>query len=427
MIQNKSVVDNPRIPSMLDQEAKKDLRSSHFNFGNNRPNFETTFKSEFYDKSNLLDKEKKDLENIGKSLRAHNYNFGDDKLDYISENKFRFSKPVINPEERLQNKISNELLQKTNHNFGNDKEPWNSTNERAFTPKYIPEEDKKNINLVKTNFILGDTKPDYNTINSQTYKSFPSQFVPVDKNLLVDLQSHHYKLGNNSEPLITQNKVDYQDPNLFGNNFNPTIDNVSLRKTNWKLGDALPNEIYNTTYNLVHTPKKVEILPKSILRNGGLNLLNSNNIPLDYLTDYRDNFIPKKKDLDSQKEMNNLMKQIRKSHFNFGESKPDYSTSSRVAYKFDPEEAKKAHNKLNNELIKDLRATHYKLGYSNDIGISTQKKDFIPYGIINEGRKDKMQEGNIIISGSDPFKGITIYQSDYTKKELQDNGNDCFC
>ena len=381
MIQNKSIEDNPRIPSTLDQEAKKDLRSSHFNFGNNRPNFETTFKSEFYDKSNLLEKEKKDLENIGKALRAHNYEFGDDKLDYISENKYRYSKPVINPEERLQNKISNELLQKTNHNFGNDKEPWNSTNERAFTPKYIPEEEKKNINLVKTNFILGDTKPDYNTINTQTYRSYPCQFVPVDKNLLVDLQSHHYKLGNNSDPLITQNKVDYQDPNLFGNNFNPTLDNVSLRRTNWKF----------------------------------------------YLTDYRDNFIPKKKDLDSQKEMNTLMKQIRKSHFNFGESKPDYSTSSRVAYKFDPEEAKKAHNKLNNDLIKDLRATHYKLGYSNDVGISTQKKDFIPYGIIHEGRKDKVQEGNINIAGNDPFKGITIYQSDYTKKDLQDNGNDCFC
>ena len=126
--------------------------------------------------------------------------------------------------------------------------------------------------------------------------------------------------------------------------------------------------------------------------------------------------------------MNNLMKQIRKSHFNFGESKPDYSTSSRAAFKFNPEEAKKAHNKLGNDLIKDLRATHYKLGYSNDVGISTQKKDFIPYGIINEGRKDKMQEGNINnIAGSDPFKGITIYQSDYTKKDLQDNGNDCFC
>jgi hypothetical protein len=327
----------------------------------------------------------------------------------------------------MQNKISNELLQKTNHNFGNDREPWNSTNEASFTPKYIPEQEKTNINLVKTNFILGDTKPDYNTINSQTYKRFPSQFVPVDKNLLIDLQSHHYKLGNASEPLITQNKVDYQDPNIFGNNFKATLDNVSLRKTNWKLGDALPSEIYNTTYKTIHTPKKAEILPKNVLRNGGLNLLNSNNIPLDYLTDYRDNFVPKQKDLDSQKEMTNLMKQIRKSHFNFGETKPDYSTSSRVAYKFKPEEAKKAHNKLNNDLIKDLRATHYKLGYSTDVGISTQKKDFIPYGIINEGRKDRMQEGNINFGGNDSFKGITIYQSDYTKKEIKDNENDCFC
>ena len=121
------------------------------------------------------------------------------------------------------------------------------------------------------------------------------------------------------------------------------------------------------------------------------------------------------------------MKQIRKSHFNFGESKPDYSTSSRAAFKFDPEEAKKAHNKLGNDLIKDLRATHYKLGYSNDIGLSTQKKDFIPYEINYEGRKDKMKEGNINFIGNDTFKGITIYQSDYTKKEIQNNENDCFC
>ena len=427
MLQNKSVEENPRIPSTLDQAAKNDLRSTHFNLGNSVPNYETTFKSEFYDKSNIPTKEKKDFDKMGKALRAHNYEFGDDKLDYISENKFRFSKPIINPEERKQNKISNELLQKTNHNFGNDKEPWNSTNERAFTPKYIPEEDKNNINLVKTNFILGDSKPDYNTINTQTYRNFPCQFVPVDKNLLVDLQSHHYKLGNNSDPLITQNKVDFQDPSTYGNNFNPTLDNVSLRRTNWKLGDALPSEIYNTTYNSIHTPKKAEILPKNVLRNSGLNLLNSNNIPLDYLTDYRDNFIQKKKDLDSQKEMNNLMKQIRKSHFNFGESKPDYSTSSRAAFKFDPEEAKKAHNKLGNDLIKDLRATHYKLGYSNDIGLSTQKKDFIPYEINYEGRKDKMKEGNINFIGNDTFKGITIYQSDYTKKEIQNNENDCFC
>ena len=370
----------------------------------------------------------KNLEEIGKSLRAHNYEFGDDKLDYLSENADRFRKPLINKDERMKNKISNQLLQKSNYKFGNDKQPWNSTSESIFTPKYIPDEEKNNINLVKTNFILGDNRPDYNTINSQTYKPLPYQYVPVDKNLLKDLRAHHYKLGNNNNPLLTQNQVDFQDPSILKDNYEPTMDNVSLRKSNFKLGDALPSEIYNTTYKTIHTPKKAEKIEKNILRSSGYNLIgsNNNNNPMDYLTDYRDNYFPKKKDVNSQKEMMNLMKIIRKSHFNFGEAKNDFSTSSRAAYKFNPEEAKKAQNKLNNEMIKDLRATHYKLGYSNDFEISTQKKDFIPYGNINEGRKD-ITIGSIDFGSHEPFKGISIYQSDYTKKEINQNENDCYC
>ena len=55
------------------------------------------------------------------------------------------------------------------------------------------------------------------------------------------------------------------------------------------------------------------------------------------------------------------------------------------------------------------------------------EKDFIPYGVINEGRRDRMIEGNINFGANEAFKGITIYQSDYTKKDLQDLGNDCYC
>ena len=35
--------------------------------------------------------------------------------------------------------------------------------------------------------------------------------------------------------------------------------------------------------------------------------------------------------------------------------------------------------------------------------------------------------GNIDLGGKDVFKGISIYQSDFTKKDIQDNGNDCYC
>lgn len=143
ILQNESVQNNPLIISSLDPNIKSDLRKSHFILGNNRPNYETSFNAEFYDKSKLMPKQDKNLENIGKSLRAHNYEFGDDKLDYLSENAARYGKPLINKDERLQNKINNQLLQKSNYKFGNDKQPWNSTSELSFTPKYIPEEEKK--------------------------------------------------------------------------------------------------------------------------------------------------------------------------------------------------------------------------------------------------------------------------------------------
>lgn len=47
---------------------------------------------------------------MGKSLGAHNCEFGDDKPDYTSETKYLFTKPVINPEEQKSNNISNQLL-----------------------------------------------------------------------------------------------------------------------------------------------------------------------------------------------------------------------------------------------------------------------------------------------------------------------------
>ena len=424
MIQNKDIENAGPFNSTLDENAKNDLRRSHFNLGNNKPNFETTFNSEYYDKSKMLPKDNINSKNIEKMLRAHNYEFGDDKPNYLSEAASRYQKPNLNPDDIIGNKINNQLLQKSNYKFGTDNEPWNTTQKRSYTPKYA-DNDLKNIDLEKTNFILGDDKPDFKSINSQTYKSHPYQFVPVDKNLINDLRSHHYKLGNINDPLISQSQADFKDPTLFGNNFNPTLDNNLLRKTNWKLGDALPSEIYNTTYNTVHTPKKAEIPKKNVLRNSAINLVGNN--PMSYLTDYRDNYIPKKNEVNNKNDLNNLMNHIRNSHFNLGDMKNDFSTTSGNAYKFDPNEAKKANNRLNNDLLKDLQSTHYKLGYDNDIGLTTQKRDYIPYELDNNRYKNIAPGNSFNLGDSNKFDGISIYKSDYVEKEIPDNGNDCWC
>ena len=419
MIQNKDIETAGRCNPQLDEEAKNDLRRNHFVFGNAKPDFETTFRTEFYDKSKLLPKDDLNSKNIEKMLRAHNYEFGDDKPNYLSETAERFTKPEINPKE--ENKISTQLLQQSHYVFGNSTDPWNTTQKRSYTPK-IADNDKYKKNLMKTNFKFGDDKPNLKSMNSEAYIEHPYQYKPLDKTHMNYLRSHHYQFGKSDLPsqLMTQNQVDYKDPGLLGKEKIPPLDNHLLRQTHWILGDGYP-EMYNTTYNIVHTPKKGEH-ERAQGRGGSLDL--KGNVPMTYLTDYRENYI--KKRAGPPDKIDNLNK---KTNFNFGEMKSDFSTTSGHAFKYDPNLAKKANTGLGKDLLNELKATHYKLGYNDDIGLTTQKADYIPYGLYDDLKKRKLPDDNITLGDKykNKFEGETIYQTDYVEKEIPDNGNDCWC
>ena len=419
MIQNKDIETAGRCNPQLDEEAKNDLRRNHFVFGNAKPDFETTFRTEFYDKSKLLPKDDLNSKNIEKMLRAHNYEFGDDKPNYLSETAARFTKPEINPKE--ENKISTQLLQQSHYVFGNSTDPWNTTQKRSYTPK-IADNDKYKKNLMKTNFKFGDDKPNLKSMNSEAYIEHPYQYKPLDKTHMNYLRSHHYQFGKSDLPsqLMTQNQVDYKDPGLLGKEKIPPLDNHLLRQTHWILGDGYP-EMYNTTYNIVHTPKKGEH-ERAQGRGGSLDL--KGNVPMTYLTDYRENYI--KKRAGPPDKIDNFNK---KTNFNFGEMKSDFSTTSGHAFKYDPNLAKKANTGLGKDLLNELKATHYKLGYNDDIGLTTQKADYIPYGLYDDLKKRKLPDDNITLGDKykNKFEGETIYQTDYVEKEIPDNGNDCWC
>ena len=249
---------------------------------------------------------------------------------------------------------------------------------------------------------------------NEAYIEHPYQFKPVDKSHMNYLRSHHYQFGKSDLPsqLMTQNQVDYKDPGLLGKSQIPPLDNHLLRQTHWIMGDGIPN-MYDTTYNLVHTPKKTE--PEKLQeRRGSLDLKGNN--PMTYLTDYRENYIKKKAPPVDIKDNKN-----RSSNFNFGDMKNDF--------KFDPEAAKGANSGLNKDLINELKTTHYKLGYDNDIGLTTQKADYIPYGLYDNLKKGKLPDDNFTLGDKykNKFEGETIYQTDYIEKEIPDNGNDCWC
>lgn len=422
-VQNKDIENAGRCNPSLDENAKNDLRRSHFALGNNKPDFETTFRAEYYDKSGMLPPPG-NMADIEKMLRSHNYEFGDDKPDYISEAKFRYQKPVVGPLDKQKN-LSTADLQKNHYVFGNSTEPWNTTQKRSYTPK-MADNQRETKDLTRTNFILGDDASPLQSINNQIYVEHPYQYKPVDPKYLEDLRSHHYQFGKYPSDPLTQYRVDYQDPGLSGDNFKPTMDNQMLRKAHFILGDALPEDLYNTTYNVVHTPKKVEN-DKNIIRPSTLNLGGKN--PMTYLTDYRDNYIPLGSEMPNKNKINDMIHTIKDSHFKFGDTPNDFSTTSGNAYQYDPNKARDAKGGLNTGLLNDLRNTHYKLGYDNDVGISTQKKDFIPYGAFENERLKGLYGNNFNLGDNynNKFEGQTIYSTDYIKKEIPDNGNDCWC
>ena len=141
-----------------------------------------------------------------------------------------------------------------------------------------------------------------------------------------------------------------------------------------------------------------------------------------YMTDYRENYIPKQSDLGNKVPNDNY-----NSNFRLGDMKPDFGTTSGNAYKFDPDAARNAKNGLDKDLINDLKSTHYKLGYDNDIGTTTQKKDYVPYDLNDNNLGKNLNGNNFNLGDGKKFDGISIYKSDYVEKEIPDNGNDCWC
>ena len=54
MDQSEGIENHKQVNAVLDQKAKNELRKSHFIFGNFEPNYNTTFRREYYNKSSSL-------------------------------------------------------------------------------------------------------------------------------------------------------------------------------------------------------------------------------------------------------------------------------------------------------------------------------------------------------------------------------------
>ena len=417
MEQSDGIENHKMDKSKLDQTAKNELRKSHFVLGNFEPNYNTTFRREYYNKSGSVPKSKTDFFNIERKLRTQNFQFGTDKPDYLSETAAKYIIPPINKEDSKQNKISTAMLQQSHYVFGNSNVPWNTTHRRD---------------------VLGDDRPTIKSVNEEVFIKHPIQPNLMDKKLLNDLRSHHFEFGKDEVPNqhITQNQLTYQNPNRFENNkqFRPMLDNQLLRQTHWAMGDKsqeLP-DMYNSTYNRAHTPKKID---SKLVKNANTfkSSFNINgNGPMVYQTDYRANYIPLSNKLNpkEKKQIDDLIKTIKNSHFNLGDMKNDYNTVMHNSYQFNPNDAQNAKGVLDKQLLNDLRSTHYILGDDNIVKQTTQRRDFIPYNVKNlKANKPLLQKSHFGLGeqNNNKFDGETIYMSDYIPKDLPPDENECWC
>jgi len=143
MAQSEGMENAGKCNPSLDEKAKNDLRNSHFIFGNYDPNYNTTFRAEYYDKSRLLPKNNTDFKNIERKLRAQNYELGTDKPDYVSEFAAKYTKPNMDLN-KGPNRVSTAMLQQSHYVFGTSPAPWNTTHRRAYTPKKADNKIAKN-------------------------------------------------------------------------------------------------------------------------------------------------------------------------------------------------------------------------------------------------------------------------------------------
>lgn len=324
---------NSKQETFNNNNINMNLKRSHFILGNDetQTSFETVFKKDYYDKS--------------KFTQGNDY-------AYKRENN---------------NNMKNI--------FERDKVNWVTSQQISYTPKKI---ESKVLYTRHLPHLRATNKLNISSINQELLNK-----KPHDKFVL--------GTDNYSSQLTTVNQQTYRTPKINSvMNFNKHLDIQSLhQKSNWSLGvnNNIPSQDhFISTYGKTMTPKKQitskKVVPLSTIQIKGYD-------PCSYSTEFTSSYLPviNKISPEEYNSMQNIIKNIRSSHFNFGESQLDYCTTMENDYKYEVEKANKA--RMSN--INDLQ-------YKNSNTKGSQ---------IRIGHYDNAK-----------IEGKTIYMTDYASQQL---------
>ena len=447
--QSELIPEKGRYDNRLTDEMKQKLQRSQFTLGSSKNDFSTDYNLEYYDKSSLNNKANgNELKAIREKLRGSNYDMGNDKLTYISENAGKYTKPVLNLDELKQNKKQTEEntknLRSGHFDLGTDNILWNSTNRDQYTPKKIDNNryNSELSNLIrKGNFEKSEENRDFKSETKDSYNKKPLENNRVSEEFRNNLRRNHFDIGDNNanNDMNTVNRVDYKDPRLDKNYSYGAIplDPNKFRSSQWSINGGSDGNYFNTTYSRTMTPKK--LLPQDLSNNANLKtsiqIGDKKMSPEDYQSVYNNNY-GNKNLMDGNYYINNNDKNIADNIKNFNKKSQieilkgkegEFNTTMNEYYKYNPNDAKNAFNPIDLKARLNLRGTHYQLGDNNEMEKETSnRRDYRAYPLNNIERitSGKRNLESMNMGNDNVFDAATIYQTDYTKKPLPREDNE---
>ena len=420
-------------------ENKIKLQRTNFLLGNEKNDYTTKYNSEYFNKIPFIkDKNnKKELEFISNKLKETHVAPLTTKINYESETQSKFQKPVISEKNKIT--INTAALQESHLSLGMHDVPWVSTNRYFLTPKANLDNNRySNFNPLKlreSNITFSQDKdnPNFMTENMESFGPIPSNYEQnkMDTELKNNLRKEHFNFGNEDNPSnrISLNQINFRDPKLYKNyhpiNYKNSIDTNKYRRSNWTISNGDERNFFQSSYGLTMTPKKPEIKEKKEVNTFKSSVIigNGENQKDGFISEYKKNYLDGKlginlKSLSQDKKLLDTINNIRKSHFNFGESKNDYFTTNTNTYKYDPVLAKEGRGRLNDALKNNLRSSHYELGMGNEREkFTSNRRDYISYpGFRPEKKIEKNLQSSVFHRNRNVFEGESIYMSDYTEK-----------
>ena len=422
-------------------ENKRKLQKTNFILGNQKNDYVSKYNSEYFDKLPFMkDKnQKRELELISNKLKETHVAPLTSQIKYESETQAQFKKPTIS--ENNQMKINTAALQESHLSLGSHNVPWISSNRYFLTPKRTLELDNNRYNnnslkLRESHISFSQDKDvnNFRTENMDSFTQIPKNYEQnkMDLELKNNLRKEHFSFGNEDNPnnRISSNQINFQDPKLHKNyhpvNLKNKIDINKYRRSNWTISNGDERDFFKSSYGLTMTPKKPEIKTKKEINTYKSSVVIGAEDQKDgFVSEYRKNYPDGKlafnlKNIGQDKKLMETINNIRKSHFNFGESKNDYFTTSSNAYKYDPILAREGRGQLNDVLKNNLRSSHYELGMGNEREkYTSNRRDYISYPNYKPIKiVDKNNQSSAFHRNRNVFEGESIYMSDYTEKPI---------